>query len=153
MSARILLFSNVEDHLDHEALDLVLEGADLAHEVGGLVGRDAAADDSAADTAGAAKSHLAGNVNVGSVLVLAKKRQVEENGQRRSVGGEDDNLRDTSVEGLGGLVGTLLELAVVAGLLHKVEDLLGESLVGDGPCGRFGRHVVDCWWYVKEKGI
>ena len=79
---------------------------------------------------------------VRSVLVLAKKRQVEEDGQRGSVGGEDDNLRDTSVEGLGGLVGTLLELAVVAGLLHKVEDLLGEGLVGDGPCGGLGGHVV-----------
>ena len=79
---------------------------------------------------------------VGSVLVLAEKRQVEEDGQRGGVGGEDDDLRDTSVEGLGGLVGTLLELAVVAGLLHKVEDLLGESLVGDGPCGGFGGHDV-----------
>lgn len=50
--------------LDHESLDLVLEGADLAHEVGGLVGGDAAADNCAADTAGAAKSHLAGDVNL-----------------------------------------------------------------------------------------
>jgi hypothetical protein len=58
------LFPNVENRLDHEALDLVLEGADLAHEVGGLVGGDAAADNSAADTAGAAESHLAGDVNL-----------------------------------------------------------------------------------------
>jgi hypothetical protein len=55
---------DIENSLDHEALDLVLEGADLAHEVGGLVGGDAAADDSAADTAGTAKSHLAGDVNL-----------------------------------------------------------------------------------------
>ena len=59
-----LYFPIVEDRLDHEALDLVLEGADLAHEVGGLVGGDAAANDSAADTAGAAESHLAGDVNL-----------------------------------------------------------------------------------------
>jgi len=57
-------FPIAEDRLDHEALDLVLEGADLAHEVGGLVGGDAAADDSAADTAGTAESHLAGDVNL-----------------------------------------------------------------------------------------
>lgn len=50
--------------LDHESLDLVLEGADLAHEVGGLVGGDAAANNCAADTTGAAKSHLAGDVNL-----------------------------------------------------------------------------------------
>ena len=86
---------------------------------------------------------------VGSVLVLAKKRQVEKDGQRRGVGGQDDNLGDTSVEGLGGLVGTLLQLAVVAGLLHEVEDLLGESLVGDGPRGGLGGHVDGIcvgWW-------
>jgi len=59
-----LYFPIVEDRLDHEALDLVLEGTDLAHEVGGLVGGDAAADDSAADAAGAAESHLAGDVNL-----------------------------------------------------------------------------------------
>lgn len=56
--------SIVRNTLDHESLDLVLERADLAHEVGGLVGGDAAADDSAADTAGTAESHLAGDVNL-----------------------------------------------------------------------------------------
>lgn len=56
--------STKRDTLDHESLDLVLESADLAHEVGGLVGGDAAADDSAADTAGAAESHLAGDVDL-----------------------------------------------------------------------------------------
>lgn len=50
--------------LDHESLDLVLESADLAHEVGGLVGGDAAADNCAAHTAGAAKGHLAGDVDL-----------------------------------------------------------------------------------------
>lgn len=55
------------DFLDHESLDLVLESADLAHEVGGLVGGDAAGDDSAGHTAGAAKSHLAGDVNLRSL--------------------------------------------------------------------------------------
>lgn len=90
---------------------------------------------------------------IGSVLVLAEKRQVEKDGQRGGVGGQDDDLRDTSVEGLGGLVGTLLQLAVVAGLLHEVEDLLGESLVGDGPCGGFGRHVAGGCWYRNWIGV
>jgi hypothetical protein len=39
---------------------------------------------------------------------------------------------------LGGLVGTLLELSVVAGLLDAVEELLDESTVlGLGPGSRF----------------
>lgn len=39
---------------DHEPLDLILQRADLAHEIAGLVGRDTAADDGATDAAGAA---------------------------------------------------------------------------------------------------
>ena len=50
--------------LDHESLDLVLKSADLAHEVRRLVGGDAAADHGAGDTAGTAKSHLAGDIDL-----------------------------------------------------------------------------------------
>jgi hypothetical protein len=122
--------------LDLEPLDLVLEGADLAHEVRGLVGGDGA---------GAAQSHLGGNVDVGNVLVLAEEGQVEEDGQGAGVGGQDDDLGDTAVEGLGGLVGALLQLAVVGGLLDEVEDLLGESLVGLGPCSAVAMLAVAQW--------
>lgn len=37
------------------------------------------------------------------------------------------------VQGLGGLVSTLLKLADVTGLLDEVQKRLGQSLVGDGP--------------------
>lgn len=37
---------------------------------------------------------------------------MEENGERSSVGGQDDNLADTSVKGLGALVGALLQSIV-----------------------------------------
>ena len=121
--------------LDLETLNLVLEGADLAHEVGGLVGGDAAGNDSASDTAGAAESHLRGDVDVGDVLVLAEEGEVEQDGEGAGVSGEDDDLADTAVEGLGGLVGALLELAVVGSLLDKIKNLLGESLISLGPRG------------------
>ena len=119
--------------LDLEALNLVLEGADLAHEVGGLVRGDAAGNDSASDTAGAAESHLRGDVDVGDVLVLAEEGKVEQDGEGAGVSGEDDDLADTAVKGLGGLVGALLELAVVSSLLDKIKDLLGESLISLRP--------------------
>lgn len=45
-----------------------------------------------------------------TVLILAKEREVEENSEGLSVGSEDDNLRNTTVQSLGSLVGTLLEL-------------------------------------------
>lgn len=58
---------------------------------------------------------------------------MEENGQWGGVGGEDEDLRDTTVEGLGGLVGSLLQLAVVRSLLDQIQDGLGKGSVGDGP--------------------
>lgn len=54
--------------------------------------------------------------------------------QLTGVGSKDDDLRDTTVESFGGLVGALLQLAVVGGLLDEVEDFLAEGLVGLGPC-------------------
>jgi hypothetical protein len=41
---------------------------------------------------------------------------------------------------LGGLVGSLLQLAVVGCLLDEIEDLLAESLVGLGPRGAVVGH-------------
>lgn len=46
------------------------------------------------------------------------------------VSGHDDKLRDTSVQGLGGFVSTLLELSQVLGLGNNVQDLLGQGGVG-----------------------
>lgn len=61
---------------------------------------------------------------------------MEQNGERRGVGCEDDDLADATVEGLGSLVGAFLQLAVVRRLLDQVEDLLRECLVGNWPgCG------------------
>lgn len=67
----------------------------------------------------------------------------------RGVGSHDDELGDTTVQGLGGLVGTLLELAKMGGLLGDVEDLLGQvsisqgesTGVGGGHCCRSSRKV------------
>ena len=72
---------------------------------------------------------------IGGVLVFAQQGQMEEDGQRRGVGGQDDDFRNATVESLGRFVGTLLQLAVVRGLLDEVEDFLREGLVGDGPGG------------------
>lgn len=121
------------EDLDHEPLDLVLQAADLVHQVAGLVGSDASGDDSTANTTGTAKGSLGGHIDVGHVLVLAQQRQVQQDGERSGVGSQDDDLGNTTVQRLGGLVGTLLQLLVVRRLLDNVEDLLAESCVGRGP--------------------
>lgn len=50
---------------------------------------------------------------------------MEDNLNRLNVGGHDDELADTTVESLGCLVGTLLQLLVVRSLLNEIEDLEG----------------------------
>lgn len=79
---------------------------------------------------------------------------MEEDGKRSGVGGEDDDFGDTTVEGLGGLVGALLQLTVVGGLLDQIEDVLGEGGVGDGPGGGVVLRHVDLlgggWWGFVE---
>ena len=111
--------------LDHESLDLILQASYLVHEVRCFVGGNTGTDDSPGNTAGTSEGGLAWNIDVWNVLVLAQEWKMEENGERSSVCGEDDDLADTTVEGLGSFVGTLLELAVVRGLLNDVENLLG----------------------------
>lgn len=135
--------------LDGQSLDLVLQSPDLAHQVGSLVAGDGSGDNGAGDTAGTAEGDLGGNVDVGRVLVLSQEGDVQKNGQGRGVGGKDNNLRGaksvssiyntptdlslgqsgthlggSSVQGLGGLVRTLLQLAVVAGRLDQVKNFL-----------------------------
>ena len=63
--------------LDHQALDLGLDGADLVGKLGSLVGGDAAGNNGAAHTGRATESDLAGDIDVGNVLVLAKQRKVQ----------------------------------------------------------------------------
>ena len=57
---------------------------------------------------------------------------MEEDLEGLGVGGHDNELADAAVEGLGRLVGSFLELAVVRGLLHDIQDLLSESRVCEG---------------------
>jgi hypothetical protein len=69
-------------HLDHKSLDLVLESADLAHEVRSLVGGDGSSDDSARNTASATESHLGRNVAIKShKSVFHPSQQTQKQGE------------------------------------------------------------------------
>lgn len=95
------LICKLEPYLDHESLDFVLDGSDLAHQITGLVGGDASGDHRARDTGRTAQGELAWDVDEGNVLVLAKKRKVKQNSKRRSISRKDNELGSTTVEGLG----------------------------------------------------
>ncbi len=57
-------------------------------------------------------------------LVFAQKREMEENGKRSGVGSQNDDLGNSSIEGLRSLVGPLLELTIMRRLLDDIENLL-----------------------------
>lgn len=87
--------------LDHESLNLVLDGPDLAHEVTSLVGGDASRDHGAGHTSRTTQRKLAGHVDVGHVLVLSQEGQMEQDGERGGVGGQDDDFSGSAVQSLG----------------------------------------------------
>ena len=61
-----------------------------------------------------------------------------------SVGSEDDEVSDSTIETFGGLVGSLFDLLGELGLVEEGIDLLGDLVVGFGPGARslFGLGVV-----------
>jgi len=118
--------------LRKELVDLVADRVDLALELLAVRGEDRAGDDGARDAARAAERGAGGHEDVGDVLVLAEEGQVEDNGERVGVAGEDDELRDGAVERLDGLVSALLELLVRSSLLDELENGGGEGRVGKG---------------------
>lgn len=61
---------------------------------------------------------------------------MEENGERCSVRCQDNDLRDTTIEGFGGFVGAFLQLTVMTCLLDDVENLLCERGISDWPSFR-----------------
>ena len=67
------------------------------------------------------------------ILVLTQQRQMQQDRKRRSIGSQDYDLADTTVERLGRFVGALFQLAVVRGLLDEVENFLRQGLVGHWP--------------------
>lgn len=114
---------------------------DLALKLRSVVGGDAGSNDGSRDTAGAAKGDLGRNKDVGNVLVLAQERKMQDNLDGRSVGSHDDELGDTTVQGLGGLVSALLQLTKVGGLLDEIEDLVGQLGISEREgTGVGGRH-------------
>lgn len=110
-----------------------------------MVARHGRSNHRSTDTTSAPKRSLARHKHIGDILILTQKRQVQNDLQRLSISSHDNELGDTTVQRLGGLVGALAELLVVTGLLDEVEDGVGEGGVGEGGCFLVGlqRHAAD----------
>jgi hypothetical protein len=59
---------------------------------------------------------------VRDILILAKKRQVKKDLDRFRIRCQDDQLTDTAVQRLGGLIGSLFDLFVVGCLLDEIQQ-------------------------------
>jgi hypothetical protein len=59
-------------------------------------------------------------------------------------GSHDDELANPTVQSLGSLVGTLLELLVVRSLLDQIEDLVRQLSVGEGESLGVGSGAGHC---------
>lgn len=86
--------------LDDETLDLVFHLPNLSSKLRGVIGGDTGSDDGARDTASASESGFRRDVDICYVLVFAEEGEVKENGEWAGISSENDNLGDTSVEGL-----------------------------------------------------
>lgn len=86
----------------HETFDGSLEVLDLVVELTLAVGLDGAGDHGAGDSAGVSEGNLAGDEYVVHVLLLADQRQVQQDLERLSVGGQNDEVSLLAVQGLSG---------------------------------------------------
>lgn len=82
---------------------------------------------------------------------------MQENLEGFSISCHDYKLGDSTVKGLGSLVGTLSQLLVVGGLLDQIKDAVGEGGIGKRECfgvrsagGLWGINGAKDWWMGKE---
>mmetsp|Transcript_21667 Transcript_21667/g.39581 ORF Transcript_21667/g.39581 Transcript_21667/m.39581 type:complete len:210 (+) Transcript_21667:171-800(+) len=120
-------FGNFFFNLDQQTLNLGLHGLDLRRQLGVVRLKDGEGNDVAGHLCRAAEGRLGWHKHVRDVLVFAEQREVQQNLDRVGVTSEDDQIGNTAVEGLGRLVGALLDELHAARLLHNVEDGLGQA--------------------------
>ena len=106
------LFVNkyVKVDLDKNLLDFLLNGRDLRLNLRSFVLGDGSGNHWTGDPTSAAKSLLGPDKYIGHVRILAEERDVEQNLQRLSIGGQNNEFGLTSVQSLRSLVRALAHL-------------------------------------------
>lgn len=99
--------------LDQEPFNGLLNGLDLLLQLGAFFDGDRTGDDRPGDPAGPPQCLLGAHKHVGHILVLTQQREVQDDLQGLCVCSHHNELRDASVKGFGGLVGSFSKLLVV----------------------------------------
>lgn len=118
--------------LNEESFNLLLDGLNLWLELRTLVDGHRARHHRPGDSASTSKGLSAPHENVGHILVLAEQRKMKQNLQGLRVCGHHNELRQSTIQCLGCLVCSFAKLLVVHCLLNQIQDLGGESGVGQG---------------------
>ena len=123
LNLRLDLGTFILGHAEMGGLNIFHSSTDIFRSIPG-------GDDRSADPAGPPQRLLGPDEHVGDVLVLTEEGDVEQDLQRLRVSRHHHKLRLSSVQSLGGLIGSLPQLLVVGSLLDKIQYLGGQSLVG-----------------------
>lgn len=110
-----------------------------------LVGQDGNSDDGTGYSASTAKSGPTLYKDVWDILVFAQKWKMEKNLNRLGIGGNDNEVGNSTGEGLGGLVSSFLGLLIMSSLLDKFQNLVGHISIGKWVGFRvdlFGAHLT-----------
>eukprot|EP00732_Lithocolla_globosa_P005474 Lithocolla_globosa_v1_NODE_5683_length_1201_cov_757.212914.p1 type:complete len:154 gc:universal NODE_5683_length_1201_cov_757.212914:1077-616(-) len=126
--------------LDKQSFDGIADCLDLGLQLRTVIGGDGAGNDRPGDTAGATKGLLGRHKHVRNVLILAQQRQVEKDLQWFCISSHHNKLTNSSVQGFGSFICSLLQLFVVRSLLNDVDDLLSKFSI----CERKGFGVQFC---------
>ena len=124
--------------------DLVLQFLDGTLDWAIKLGENGNGDDVSGDTASTAEVSLLSNVDVWHVLIFAQERQVEDDLKWFGIGGDDHEVGNTSVEGLGSLIGTLLQKFEILSLVEQIKDLFSNLVVSLWP----GSLLLNSFFFV-----
>lgn len=126
--------------LNEKLLNIGLDGLNLTGKL--VAGEDGECNHVAGDSSGTAECGLAGDKDVRHILVFAEQGKVEQNLDGVGVASDDDEVSNTAVQGLSGLVGSLLDELGIRGFLDNVQNGLGQAGLGEreGLVAHFGGH-------------
>jgi len=118
------------ENSNQKLLDVLLNGDDGRLELRLLIDRHGTGDHRARHATRSTQRRFRSDKDVRDVLVLAEQREMQDDLERFCIRRHHDELGDASIQRLRRLVGTFLQLLVIAALLDQLKDVLGELRVG-----------------------
>lgn len=130
---------------EEKALDLVLHLLELSFQGTILVRQNCDGYDVPGDAAGSAEVSLPCNIYIGNVLVLAEKRQVQDDFKWLRVGCQYHQISDAAIKSLRCFIGSLFQLLHGLRLVDQAQDCLAHLVVGLWPGSALLNGFIVLW--------